>query len=56
MKARQFFDLVSEVRDAQKSYFKTRSKEDLQRSFTLEKQLDAEIERVKNILRKQNKV
>lgn len=46
MNAKQFFDLVSEMRTAQKSYFRTRSRIDLQTSKRLEKQVDEEIRRV----------
>lgn len=46
MNAKQFFDLVSEMRTAQKSYFNTRSRIDLQTSKRLEKQVDDEILRV----------
>lgn len=55
MNARQFFNLVSRLREAQKRYFKTRSSADLQSSKQLEKELDAEIERVNTIIQqKQN--
>lgn len=46
MNAKQFFDLVAELRTAQKTYFKTRSFSDLQKSKRLEKEVDAEILRV----------
>ena len=45
-----FFDLVSQMRTMQKEYFKTRSKSSLEQSKTLEKRVDAEIERVNKIL------
>lgn len=55
MNARQFFNLVSRLREAQKRYFKTRSSADLQSSKQLEKEVDAEIERVNTIIQqKQN--
>lgn len=55
MDARQFFNLVSRLREAQKRYFKTRSSIDLQSSKQLEKEIDAEIERVNTIIQqKQN--
>ena len=55
MDARQFFNLVSRLREAQKRYFKTRASIDLQSSKQLEKELDAEIERVNTIIQqKQN--
>ena len=50
MNARQFFDKVVEMRRWQKEYFKTRSKSSLEQSKTLEKRVDAEIERVNKIL------
>lgn len=50
MKPREFFDLVSSMRDAQKSYFKSRGSYDLQKSKELEKKVDDEIERVNRIL------
>jgi hypothetical protein len=51
MKAKDFFDLVSEMREAQKLYFKTRSKEVLQRSKILERKVDDEIVRVNNLIK-----
>lgn len=50
MDAKAFFDLVSRMRTMQKEYFKTRSKSSLEQSNTLEKRVDAEIERVNKIL------
>ena len=50
MDAKAFFDLVSRMRTMQKEYFKTRSKSSLEQSKTLEKRVDAEIERVNKIL------
>lgn len=49
-RARVFFDLVSEMRKAQKEYFKTRSSESLTRSKDLERQVDKEIQRANEIL------
>ncbi len=49
-RARAFFDLVSEMRKAQKEYFKTRSSESLTRSKDLERQVDKEIQRANEIL------
>ena len=46
MNAKQFFDLVAQMRQAQKNYFKTRDTVLLQQSKLLEKQVDAEIDRV----------
>lgn len=50
MTAKEFFDLVTEMRQNQKDYFKTRSNESLKRSKELEKQVDDEIARVNKIL------
>ena len=50
MDAKAFFDLVSRMRTMQKEYFKTLSKSSLEQSKTLEKRVDAEIERVNKIL------
>lgn len=59
MNARQFFDLVSEMRSAQKAYFKSRYGHDeetkknlLNESKDLERQVDLEIIRVNGILSK----
>lgn len=49
MTAKEFFKLVIEMRNAQKSYFRTRDKGDLQRSKELEKQVDDEIRRVERL-------
>ena len=50
MNAKQFFDTVSRLRDKQKEYFRTRSSSALRESKQLEKQIDNEIERVKQVL------
>ena len=50
MNARDFFDLVTEMRQEQKNYFKTRSTESLKKSKELEKQVDDEIARVNKII------
>lgn len=52
MKPKEFFDKVSELREAQKEYFKTRSNAALNRSKALEKEIDDEIARVNTILSK----
>ena len=52
MKPKEFFDKVSELREAQKEYFKTRSSAALNRSKALEREIDAEIARVNTILSK----
>lgn len=51
MKARDFFDLVREMREAQRSYFLTRSRDLLEKSKALEREVDREISRVDTILR-----
>lgn len=51
MNAREFFYLVSQMRDAQKSYFRTRDRFDLKRARMFENQVDKEIEWVKDIIR-----
>lgn len=51
MTAKDFFDLVTEMRQNQKDYFKTRSYESLRRSKELEKQVDDEIARVIKIMK-----
>ena len=63
MNAREFFDLVAEMRQAQKNYFAIRKsndtvakKQSLQRSIELEAQVDGEILRVNEILRRQSYV
>lgn len=38
-----FFDLVEQMRDAQKEYFRTRSKDALEHSKQLERSVDAKI-------------
>lgn len=50
MNKKEFFDKVSEMRAAQKEYFKTRSGIALERSKRLEKEIDNEIRRVNAIL------
>lgn len=50
MKAREFFDLVAAMRQAQKGYFLTRNKELLVHSKELERRVDDEIQRVNKIL------
>lgn len=45
-----FFRHVERLRSAQKEYFRTRSPEALRASKRLERELDAEIERVNKIL------
>lgn len=50
MDARQFFERVKIMRHFQKEYFKTRSRTALQQSKALEREIDAEIERVNRLL------
>lgn len=50
MNARQFFDRVVQLRKFQKEYFATRSKDALRQSIALEKEIDAEIERVQSVI------
>ena len=49
MNAKQFFDIVVELRTTQKEYFKTRSPIALTKSKSLEKEIDDEIRRVQAI-------
>ena len=49
MNAKEFFDLVVDLRLAQKEFFKTRNPRDLNLSKTLEKRVDDEIERVRRL-------
>ena len=51
MNARDFFNLVTKMRDKQKEYFRTRSASALQESKRLEKQVDEEIQRVNEIIK-----
>lgn len=50
MNARQFFDRVRVMRKFQKEYFRTRSHTALRQSKALEREIDAEIERVNSII------
>ena len=49
MNAKEFFSLVTEMRNAQKMYFRNRTTDNLQRSKRLEKQVDDEIRRVQRL-------
>ena len=51
MNAREFFDKVVEMRNAQKKYFETRDKAVLDEAKRLEKEIDAEILRVEIVLK-----
>ena len=54
MNARQFYDLVVDLRKAQKQAGTTLDYEDIQRTFALEEAIDKEIERVTRILNQRN--
>ena len=62
MNAKQFFDLVTEMRSAQKEYYTLRKegadqttlKEALRYSIGLEGQVDREISRVNEIMKRQS--
>jgi hypothetical protein len=45
---KEFIELVREMRNAQKEYFKTRSKDVLNRSKELERKVDAELQSINN--------
>ena len=51
MNARQFFDKVCMMRKYQKSYERTHSQLSYNQSKAIEKEIDAEIERVQNIMK-----
>ena len=50
MKPKEFFDKVVQMREAQKEYFRTRSPQALSESKRLEREIDAEIKRVNDIM------
>ena len=52
MNAKVFFGKVSLMREAQREYFRTRSRTALARAQKIEKEIDAEIERVNAIIGK----
>ena len=54
MNARQFYDLVVELRKAQKIAATTLKYEEIERAFELERVVDNEIERVTEILRQRD--
>lgn len=54
MNARQFYDLVVELRKAQKQAATTLMYEEIERAFELERVVDNEIERVTKILQQRN--
>jgi hypothetical protein len=49
MNAREFFDIVAEMRAAQKRYFMNRTHSDLLDAKALEKTVDGEIEKVRHL-------
>lgn len=50
MTARAFFDLVREMRETQKGYFLTRSRDLLEKNKQLEREVDREIASVDKLL------
>ena len=50
MTAREFFYLVAQMRTAQKEYFSDRNQQNLKRSIVLEREVDEEIRRVKELI------
>lgn len=50
MNAKEFFDKVRSMREAQKRYFKYRTSDELSRARILEKEVDAEILRVDKLM------
>lgn len=50
MNSREFFYLVSNMRQAQRDYFSTRDQQDLRRARWLENEVDDEIWRVKTVI------
>ena len=50
MNAKEFFSLVSDMREKQREYFRTRSSSVLSESKALERQVDDEIRRVNLIM------
>lgn len=49
MNAKEFFDIVAEMRKAQSKYFRMRTTENLNNAKRLEKIVDEEIRRVEDI-------
>lgn len=54
MDHREFFYMVAQMRDAQKTYFATRNPNVFRVARKLENLIDAEIERVRNIINSEN--
>lgn len=55
MTHREFFYLVAQMREAQANYFLDRTQQKLRRCKVLERDVDAEILRVKQIIREREK-
>lgn len=55
MNAREFFDLVRELRKAQKEYYQTLSSEAMYKAVKLERKVDDEIARVERVLSEREK-
>ena len=53
MNAKEFFYTVAEMRSAQKAYFKTKDRQVFMAARKLENIVDAEIERVRDIINNQ---
>lgn len=53
MNAKEFYDTVVKMRKAQRDYFRTRSIHALNESKRIEALVDAEIERVEEVLKRQ---
>lgn len=49
MNAKEFYNKVKEMREAQRNYFKYRTKQLLEQSKSLERAIDDEIKRVEKI-------
>lgn len=54
MNAKEFFYLVAQMRDAQKSYFESRDRDVFRACRALENDVDREIRRVRAILSEQS--
>lgn len=54
MSPKEFFDKVCRMRKAQKEYFRTKSGRALNESKQLEREIDAEIERVEKVIEEKN--
>lgn len=56
MNAREFFYLVAQMRSAQRAYISTRAPQVLRAARKLEQEVDAEIERVREIVNQSDQV